>query len=30
MVDNHRTMHGRRSYSGDRKREVLVALAAER
>ena len=28
LVDNHRTMHGRRSYSGGRKRQVLVALAA--
>ncbi len=28
IVDNYRAMHGRRSYSGDRKRQVLVALAA--
>jgi hypothetical protein len=27
LVDNYLTMHGRRSFSGDRKREVLVALA---
>lgn len=31
LVDNYRAMHGRRPYSGDRKRQVLVALvAAER
>ena len=29
IVDNYRTMHGRRPYDGDRKRQVLVALAAE-
>lgn len=28
LVDNYRTMHGRRPYSGDRKRQVLVALVA--
>lgn len=28
VVDNYRTMHGRRPYSGDRKRIVLVALVA--
>ncbi|GHA02510.1 taurine catabolism dioxygenase TauD/TfdA family protein [Arenicella chitinivorans] len=28
LVDNKLTMHGRRPYSGERKREVLVALAA--
>lgn len=28
VVDNYRTMHGRRPYSGDRKRVVLVALVA--
>jgi len=27
LVDNYLTMHGRRSFSGERKREVLVALA---
>lgn len=27
LVDNYRTMHGRRPYSGDTKRQVLVALA---
>ncbi|MFQ3235683.1 MAG: hypothetical protein ACI9C4_001245 [Paraglaciecola sp.] len=27
LVDNYMTMHGRRPYSGERKREVLVALA---
>jgi alpha-ketoglutarate-dependent taurine dioxygenase len=27
LIDNKMTMHGRRPYSGDRKREVLVALA---
>lgn len=26
VVDNHRVMHGRKPYSGDRKRVVLVAL----
>ena len=30
LVDNKMTMHGRRPYSGERKRQVLVALAAER
>ncbi len=30
LVDNHRTMHGRRSYAGEKKRQVLVALAADR
>lgn len=31
LVDNYRAMHGRRPFSGDRKRQVLVALvAAER
>ncbi|WP_421132088.1 TauD/TfdA family dioxygenase [Alteromonas sp. A079] len=31
LVDNYRAMHGRRPYSGERKRQVLVALvAAER
>ena len=29
MIDNYMAMHGRRSYSGDRKREVLVALAMD-
>jgi len=29
LVDNHRVMHGRRSYSGARKRLVLVSLAKE-
>lgn len=29
MVDNYMAMHGRRSYSGDRKRQVLVALAVD-
>ena len=28
IVDNYRAMHGRRPYSGDRKRVVLVALVA--
>lgn len=28
LVDNTLTMHGRRPYSGERKRQVLVALAA--
>lgn len=28
LIDNRRVMHGRRPYSGDRKRLVLVALAA--
>jgi len=28
IVDNYRAMHGRRPYSGDRKRIVLVALVA--
>lgn len=28
LIDNRCTMHGRRPYSGDRKRQVLVALAA--
>lgn len=28
LVDNRLTMHGRRPYSGERKRQVLVALAA--
>lgn len=27
-VDNHRVMHGRRAFSGSRKRQVLVAMAA--
>lgn len=27
LVDNYMSMHGRRPYSGERKREVLVALA---
>ncbi|MEM7284265.1 MAG: TauD/TfdA family dioxygenase [Pseudomonadota bacterium] len=30
LVDNHRIMHGRKPYSGDRKRQVLVSLARER
>jgi hypothetical protein len=29
LVDNYITMHGRRPYSGPRKREVLVALAID-
>lgn len=28
LIDNKMTMHGRRPYSGERKREVLVALVA--
>jgi alpha-ketoglutarate-dependent taurine dioxygenase len=28
LLDNKITMHGRRPYSGDRKRQILVALAA--
>ena len=28
LIDNKITMHGRRPYNGDRKREVLVALTA--
>lgn len=28
LVDNHRVMHGRRPYSGDRARRVLVAMGA--
>jgi alpha-ketoglutarate-dependent taurine dioxygenase len=28
LIDNKMTMHGRRPYSGERKRQVLVALAA--
>ncbi len=28
LVDNYRTMHGRRPFSGTKKRQVLVALAA--
>ena len=28
LVDNKMAMHGRRPYSGERKRQVLVALAA--
>jgi len=27
LVDNYMAMHGRKPYSGERKREVLVALA---
>lgn len=27
LVDNYMTMHGRKAYSGERKRQVLVALA---
>lgn len=29
LVDNYLTMHGRRAYSGERKRQVLVALAID-
>ena len=29
LVDNYTTMHGRRSYGGDRKRQVLVAMAGK-
>ena len=29
LVDNYMAMHGRRPYSGERKRQVLVALAAD-
>lgn len=29
MVDNYMAMHGRRPYSGERKRQVLVALAVD-
>ncbi|MGO4891472.1 TauD/TfdA family dioxygenase [Flavobacterium sp. W21_SRS_FM6] len=29
LVDNYITMHGRRPYSGERKRQVLVALAMD-
>lgn len=29
LLDNHRTMHGRRPYSGDRRRQVLVAMALD-
>jgi alpha-ketoglutarate-dependent taurine dioxygenase len=29
LVDNYMTMHGRRPYSGERKRQVLVALAID-
>lgn len=29
LVDNYMAMHGRRPFSGDRKRQVLVALAAD-
>jgi hypothetical protein len=29
LVDNHRVMHGRRPYSGSRKRQVLVSLARD-
>ena len=29
LVDNHRVMHGRKPYSGSRKRQVLVCLARE-
>ena len=29
LVDNHRIMHGRKPYSGTRKRQVLVCLARE-
>lgn len=29
LVDNYMTMHGRRPFSGDRKRQVLVVLAAD-
>lgn len=28
LLDNHMTMHGRRPFSGERKRQVLVALVA--
>ena len=28
LVDNHRVMHGRRAFSGDRPRQVLVAMGA--
>jgi alpha-ketoglutarate-dependent taurine dioxygenase len=28
LIDNKMTMHGRRPYGGERKRQVLVALAA--
>ena len=29
LVDNYMTMHGRKPFSGDRKRQVLVALAMD-
>ena len=29
LVDNYIAMHGRRPYSGERKRQVLVALAID-
>ena len=29
LVDNYMAMHGRRPYSGERKRQVLVALAID-
>ncbi len=29
LVDNHRVMHGRHPYSGQRKREVVVCLARD-
>ncbi len=29
LVDNHRVMHGRKPYSGARKRQVLVCLARD-
>jgi hypothetical protein len=29
LVDNNLAMHGRRPYSGDRKRKVLVVLGAK-
>jgi len=27
LIDNHRVMHGRYSYSGEQKRKVIVCLA---
>ena len=29
LVDNHRVMHGRKPFSGSRKRQVVVCLARE-
>ena len=28
LIDNHRVMHGRKPFSGEKNREVLVSLTA--